>query len=56
MLTDLKLKRLKKEMKQIELAKLTGIDRSRLNQIENGWLDAKLEEIEIIKKVLKEKN
>src|SRR5262245_4978111 len=30
--------RIAKRIKQIELAQLAGIERSRLNQFENGWI------------------
>ena len=52
MITDLKLERIRIGLKQVELARLTGIDRSRLSMIENSWIDPKPEEIQKIKKVI----
>lgn len=52
MVTDLKLRRLKAGLKQIEVFKLTNIDRSRLSLIENGWIDPKPEELKKIKAVI----
>lgn len=49
MVTELKLERIKTGLKQIELAKLVGIDRSRLSMIENSWVQAKPEEVLKIK-------
>lgn len=49
MVTDLKLQRIKAGLKQIEIAKITGIDRSRLSLIENSWIEAKPGELQKIK-------
>lgn len=45
-LTPIKLKRLQKQMLQIELARRTGIPRARLSEIENGHVDARADEVE----------
>lgn len=50
--TDLKSKRIKTRLKQLEVAKLTGIDHSRLSLIENGWVDPKPEELRKIEAVI----
>jgi transcriptional regulator with XRE-family HTH domain len=47
--TNLRIERLKKKMKQVELAKVTGIHRSRLSMIEHTWVEPKPEEVERIK-------
>jgi len=52
MLTDLKLRRMKAGLKQLQIFKETGIDRSRLSLIENGWIDPKPEELKRIKAVI----
>ncbi len=52
MVMDWKLERIKRGLRQIELARLAGIDRSRLSMIENGWLDAKAEELKKIRRVI----
>lgn len=52
MITDLKLKRIMTGLKQVELAKLAGIDRQRVCMIENGWLDPKPDELKKIKAVI----
>ena len=52
MITDLKLERIRIGLKQVELARLTGIDRSRLSMIENSWIAPKAEEIQKIKKAI----
>lgn len=52
MLTDLKLQRIKAGLKQVEVAKITGIDRARLSLIENSWVDPKPEEVQRIKAVI----
>ncbi len=55
MVTDLKVEIVKMGFKQIEVARLAKIDRSRLNLIVNGWLNPKPEEVQRIKQVLSEK-
>lgn len=52
MMSYLKLKRIKAGLKQVEVAKITGIDRSRLSLIENSWVDPKPEEVQKIKAVI----
>ena len=52
MITELKLERIKTGLSQIELAKLAGIDRSRLSMIENSWIDPKPEELKKIRAVI----
>ncbi len=49
---DLKLERIKAGLKQVEIAKITGIDRSRLSLIENCWIEPRPQELEKIKQVL----
>ncbi len=51
-MTDLKMERFKVGLRQVELAKLAGIDRSRLSMIENSWIDPKPEELQKIKAVI----
>jgi predicted transcriptional regulator len=43
---------MKAGLKQLEVFKMTGIDRSRLSLIENGWIDPKQDEIKKIEKVI----
>jgi transcriptional regulator with XRE-family HTH domain len=56
MVTDLKLQRMKAGLKQLEVAKFTGIDRSRLSLIENSWIEPKPEELQKINAVLHAKS
>ena len=51
MMKDLKLERIKAGLKQVEIAKITGIDRSRLSLI-NCWIEPRPQELEKIKQVL----
>jgi predicted transcriptional regulator len=52
MITELKLKRIMTGLKQVEVAKLAGIDRQRLCMLENGWIDPKPDELKKIKAVI----
>jgi predicted transcriptional regulator len=52
MVTNLKLQRIRAGLKQLDVFKMTGIDRSRLSLIENGWIDPKPEELRKINRVL----
>lgn len=47
-----KIDRIKKGILQVELSKLTKINLSRLNLIENGWVDARPDELQRIKEVI----
>jgi transcriptional regulator with XRE-family HTH domain len=52
MLTPVKLQRLQKGMRQIQLASRTGIARCRLSEIECGYVEARPEEMARIASVL----
>jgi transcriptional regulator with XRE-family HTH domain len=52
MVTELKLRRMKAGLKQLQIFKETGIDRSRLSLIENGWIDPKPDELKKIQAVI----
>jgi DNA-binding XRE family transcriptional regulator len=52
MITPLKLERIKSGLKQVEVAKITGIDRQRLCMAENGWITMRPEEIQKIQRVI----
>lgn len=54
-MTKLKMERISAGLLQVEVFKATGIDRSRLSMIENGWIDPKPEELEKIKSVISAK-
>ena len=49
---ELRKERLRLRLKAIEVAKLAGIDSSRLSKIEHGWIIPREEEVERIKKVI----
>lgn len=52
-MNNLKAARIKKNLSQIDLVKLSGVTRSRISQIENGNIDnVKLKEMKILSKVL----
>ncbi len=49
---EIKLLRIKKGLKQIQVAQATGINQARLSQIENGWVEPKKKELnKIIKEI-----
>ena len=48
----IKLKRIRKRMKQLELAKRAEINSNRLSLIENGWTMPTQEELQQINRVL----
>ena len=52
MVTELKLERIKAGLKQVEVAKITRIDRQRLCMFENGWINLKPEEIQKIQRAI----
>ncbi len=49
---QLRLERVKRDLKQIELATRTGIPREKLSRFENGWQRLKPEELQRIRDVL----
>ena len=49
----LKVERIKRGIKAIRLAKMTGINPSQISRIENRWVEAKEEEKEAIAKAMK---
>lgn len=56
MLTDLKKERILAGVKQVYIAKVTGIDMSRLSLIMNDWIKPKPEELQKIKAVIRAKS
>jgi transcriptional regulator with XRE-family HTH domain len=51
-LTEIKLERLRRGLRQLELAQLTGISRCRLSEIECGWIAPRADELERIARAL----
>jgi transcriptional regulator with XRE-family HTH domain len=49
---DIKSRRLNTRLKALEVCKLTGIDKSRLSLIENGWVQARPDELRKIESVI----
>jgi len=50
--TPLKLVRIQAGLRQVELELRTGIRRARLSEIENGWVEAKPEELSRLARAL----
>jgi transcriptional regulator with XRE-family HTH domain len=48
----LKLARIERGMKQLELSRLSGINPTRLSKIENGWVEVRPEELSALQQVL----
>jgi predicted transcriptional regulator len=46
---DLKIERIKCGVKQLELARQTGINPTRLSKIECGWIEPRDQEVEMIR-------
>ncbi len=51
-LTNYKLRRLERNTLQVVLAQATGIDRSRLSQIENGYVEPTADEVRRLARAL----
>jgi transcriptional regulator with XRE-family HTH domain len=50
---DIKIARIRQGQKQLELARQTGINSTRLSKIENGWEQPRPEEVSAIRVALK---
>jgi transcriptional regulator with XRE-family HTH domain len=55
MVAKIKIERIEAGLKQLEIAKATGIDRSRLSLIENSWVEARPEELQKIEAAIRGK-
>lgn len=53
---ELKVRRIRRGVKQLQLSRETGISATRLSMIENGWVQPRADELERYEKALGERD